>query len=282
MKIDLISRKTRDIVREYFVGTSLRVIEDAFGAAGIECNQDYQPRVVGQRRTLVEQHYATLDFGEADSVGRFLKICENLLLDMEDHANSPGYDHETVRGWMRRLLASLERDGYTLTAGALFRRAKTPGSLRLTELAEGLDAPYVLRQVARIEAAIEDDPRLAIGTSKELVETVCKTLLEDLGEPHDPGWDLPELVKRTRKLLKLVPDDVPDSARAAETIRRLLGNLGAVVSGLAELRNPYGSGHGPSGRAKGLQPRHARLCAFAAIGLCSFLLETHAARKPTS
>ena len=38
------------------------------------------------------------------------------------------------------------------------------------------------------------------------------------------------------KELKLLPDDIPDQAKGVETIRRTLSNLGAIVSGLAEIR----------------------------------------------
>jgi hypothetical protein len=41
----------------------------------------------------------------------------------------------------------------------------------------GTDTNYVLEQITRMETSVENDPRLAIGTAKELVETVCKTFL---------------------------------------------------------------------------------------------------------
>jgi hypothetical protein len=76
---------------------------------------------------------------------------------------------------------------------------------------------------------------LAIETSKELIETVCKTILADRNVTFDRKWELMELVKRSREELKLVPDDVPDSAKAADTIRKQLGNLRMNIetSGLA-------------------------------------------------
>lgn len=61
-------------------------------------------------------------------------------------------------------------------------------------------------------------------------------------------------------------------------MRRLLGNLGNVAQGLAELRNLYGTGHGRTGSAKGLSARHARLAVGSAGTLATFLLETHEER----
>jgi len=57
---------------------------------------------------------------------------------------------------------------------------------------------------------------------------------------------------------------VDDGVKAAETIRALLGNLATVAQRMAELRNPYGTGHGKAAKASGLQPRHARLAVGAA------------------
>jgi hypothetical protein len=72
-----------------------------------------------------------------------------------------------------------------------------------------------------------------------------------------------------------VPDDVPAAAKGAEFIKKLLGNLAVTVQTLTELRNLYGTGHGKSGRTRGLLPRHGRLAAGAAASLASFLYETH-------
>src|SRR5437762_13771247 len=139
---------------------------------------------------------------------------------------------------------------------------------------------YVAQQITRMETALENDPALAIGTAKELVETCCKTILFDRKVPFDKAADLPTLVKAASKALALTPDDIPDKSKAAATIKRLLSNLGNITVGIAELRNSYGTGHGKDGRARGLQPRHARLAVGAATTLAQFLIETHEARVP--
>ena len=70
-------------------------------------------------------------------------------------------------------------------------------------------------------------------------------------------------------------EKLPDRAKVVETIRRTLSNLGAIVSGLAEIRNLYGTGHGKHGKHRGLSARHAKLAAGAAGTLAVFLFETH-------
>ena len=150
------------------------------------------------------------------------------------------------------------------------------------EALAGTDPGYVSQQITRIEAAVVNDPALAIGTAKELVETCCKTILTERGITYGKSADLPELVKLTVKELELTPNDIPEKAKAAEIIKRLLSNLGTITQGVTELRNHYGTGHGKVAGAKGLQARHAKLAAGAATTLAVFLAETHNDRSKSS
>lgn len=143
------------------------------------------------------------------------------------------------------------------------------------KVAVNLNAGYVTQQITRMESSVESDPELAIGTAKEFVETVCKTILRERSIEYSQGEDFTGLVKLTLKSLQLAPDDIPDQAKAVKTIRVLLHNLATVAHGLTELRNPYGSGHGKEARSKGLRARHARLAVGAASTLGVFLFETH-------
>jgi hypothetical protein len=151
----------------------------------------------------------------------------------------------------------------------------SPGITAVKETLSGTDVVYVSQQITRMEAAVLNDPGLAIGTAKELAETCCKTILNERGVEVPPGDNLPQLVKRTARELRLTPSDIPDRAKAVETIRRLLSNLATITSGIAELRNSYGTGHGKAAASKGLGPRHAKLAVGAASTLAVFLAETH-------
>jgi len=153
----------------------------------------------------------------------------------------------------------------------------TPGLVK--SLVEVLSAQYVTQQITRMEAAVESDPELAIGTAKEFVETICKTILRECGVAVSSNVDLPQLVKEVRDQLDLLPEDIPEKAKGAKTIKRVLSNLGTIAQGLAELRGLYGSGHGKHAKVKGLQPRHARLAVGAAATLAVFLFETYQVRR---
>src|SRR3954447_3427963 len=76
---DLISKKTRYEVREYLVGWTLREIEMEFDSADIPRAEDFTPNTTGQRRTLVEQYYRSLDFSRPADAKKFLRVCEGVL-----------------------------------------------------------------------------------------------------------------------------------------------------------------------------------------------------------
>jgi hypothetical protein len=279
---DLVSGNTRLALREYFVGTTLATVADAFEAAGIRCDRDFDPLVSGQRRALVEQFYHSLDFGRWNDVRKLLAVFEHVLDNLEIQASTDQpYQDPSAKQELDKLLRCLRRDGFEWDDGRLVPPADMITISTVHDAIAGLDAPELNRQIARLRDSVNDDPGLAVGTAKEMLETTCKTILENCDIEVDASWDVGELLKRTRKELKLLPDDIPAAARGAETIKRLLSNLGQVGVGLSELRNLYGSGHGRSGYAKGLTPRHARLAVGAVSTLVLFLFETYQARYET-
>ena len=275
MSAELISKKARIELREYFVSTSLGVIATEFDAADVYCDWEYTPPVGGQRRTLVEQYYHGVDWTKWADVRKVLTVYENVLVSLEDRA-------ENGEDWAAKQLKSLknwiERDGFKYERGKLNPVGRHHGLDRFADAVVSLDLPELHRQIQRMHSAIEDDPGLAIGTAKELVESVCKTILDSRNIAYANDADISALVKDARKALGLIPDSIPNSAKGAESIRRLLSNLGNVAQGLGELRNLYGTGHGKVGAAKGLSPRHARLAVGSAATLATFLFETHLER----
>jgi hypothetical protein len=174
-----------------------------------------------------------------------------------------------------QLLERTKISGRPVYIGHFVGSFVTPGLAEAKSVLAGTDPGYVAQQITRMEASVNNDPGLSIGTSKELVETICKTILNDRNIAFSKGADIPELVKLTCKELKLTPDDIADKSKAVETIKRLLSNLATITQGVAELRNHYGTGHGKTTGTKGLQSRHAKLAIGAASTLAVFLIETH-------
>jgi hypothetical protein len=135
------------------------------------------------------------------------------------------------------------------------------------------------QEIERIEAAIDTDPALAIGTAKEMVETCCKHIAEALKIELPANPDMPDLVKAVLKALRLVPEGIPEASKGAQSIKRTLSSLGQITQGLAELRKLYGTGHGRSASHRSLSARHARLAVGAAAAFVEFVVSTYKARS---
>lgn len=268
-RTDLISKRTRNAFREVMVDWTLAEIRTLFDNEGFLPDYEFAPDVTGQRRTLIEQIYHSVDWTDHRNVSRVLGVYQTVVAIMRRIAPDTAVD----------LLENLRRDeigtaGPSFTLPARIHSALQP----LSAFATSMTADQLHTLIERINASIDTDPALAIGTAKELLETTCKTILADLGEEIG-NLDLSDLVKAASKQLKLVPDGVPNEAKGAGAIKKTLRSLAAVVAGLGEMRNLYGSGHGQDGRARGLTARHARLAVGAASTLALFLFDTHQVRK---
>jgi hypothetical protein len=262
---ELISAHTRNSFRDYLVERSvLRTIHQYFDNARIRYDGNYEPHVAGERRTLVEQYYATLDFSSKSDVDKLLHAYKYILIDAQ-----PSDDRD-------RLIWLLSEDGYEFTGSSLEPRIVTIQGLdEISEIASRFDMPHLQAQIMRIQDSVDDDPDLAIGTAKELLETCCKTILQERGIAYTKNDDLSSLIRLVQSVLDLLPHGSPNQPEGGKTVQRLLGNLGGIVRSTNELRNAYGTGHGKSGRTTGLQPRHARLAVGAASTLATFLWESH-------
>lgn len=283
MSQELLSIKTRQVFRENMVGWVLREITDEFDAAKVDCDLSHQPAVIGQRRTLVEQYYHAVDWTDPAQVRRVLQVFENVLHRAEKLAEEVSFTpewQEQRKKEVEKLIHFLQRDGFQWVGGRIVSGTGIASLASIKDTATGFDARHMTDQIRRMESAVESDPSLAIGTAKELIETCCKTILAERGKPVSGTPDVSTLTKETLKELKLVPEGIPDAARGAEVIKRLLSNLGTIGNGLAELRGLYGTGHGKHGSATGLGARHAKLAVGAAATLAVFLFETHKETKP--
>jgi len=155
---------------------------------------------------------------------------------------------------------------------------KNPLASVAIELKEKFSSEYLSAQIDLMLKMQSENPTEAIGKAKELIESCCKTILDENAIEWDKNWDVGQLTGETVKLLKLMPKDIPDTAPAATEMKAILGNLRSIATNLAALRNPYGSGHGKSAKYRGLEERHAKLAVGSSITLASFLWDTHEKR----
>ena len=53
---------------------------------------------------------------------------------------------------------------------------------------DGPIAEFIEQQIDAIENAVESVPDFAFDLSKTLIESVCKTVLADIGQSANPNW----------------------------------------------------------------------------------------------
>lgn len=156
---------------------------------------------------------------------------------------------------------------------------KTPLASMAVKLKKQFSSAYLSSQIDLMLKMQSENPTDAIGKAKELVESCCKTILDENEIKWEKNWDIGQLTSSALKLLKLMPKDIPETAHSSAEMKAILGNLRAIATNLAALRNPYGSGHGKSATYKGLEERHAKLAVGSSITLVSFLWDTYEKRE---
>ena len=142
-----------------------------------------------------------------------------------------------------------------------------------------LDGPIVElieNQIEAIENALENVPDFAFDLSKTLVESVCKTVLEDIGQPANPKWEVHELLKETTNRLNLLPRNHPNPGKTRGSVQKTIRGMLQTIQGLCELRNDYGmASHGRDVFSARLDLRQATLAAQAADTIVTFLYRIH-------
>ena len=154
----------------------------------------------------MEQYYAAIDFNSRNDVGKLLVAYGEIVLRM----NRDGFG-ETVKDNLLRLM---KRDGYNFDGESFvpLPSKQQPPIEAIRSFATSFDLPGLRAEIDRLAYAAEDDPSLAVGTAKEMVETICKTILRDRGVTSQ-GEDLPQLVRTVAKELSLLPDSIPAHAK---------------------------------------------------------------------
>lgn len=113
-----------------------------------------------------------------------------------------------------------------------------------------------------------ENPQRAIGAAKELVESVCRTVLRLVNEPTpETTADCATVITLTLDALALTKAGIEDAKMGAKLVPQCIQHLYAVVDSFAEV-----------GNAHGLSSRHARLVVGAAMTFANFVASTYLER----
>lgn len=119
------------------------------------------------------------------------------------------------------------------------------------------------------------DPEGAITSSRTLLETVCKHILDEMEVPYNnKNIEMSELYRLVSKKLNLSSDQ-----HSENIFKQILGGCSAIVNGLGTLRNRLGDAHGKGRMAVKPSPRHAELAVNLAGSMALFLISTWHSQK---
>jgi len=139
---------------------------------------DADPDVGGMRVSRFQSYMDQVDWTDHSHVDMALRVFETALVD---------FGEQYLAG-MRR---SLMRDGYSFVDG---RITGGPIATTVRECSlSAVDDPAAIREhLDRISRTLaEDDPRLAIGSAKELIESTAKLVLRSRGLEVNDRDDFP-------------------------------------------------------------------------------------------
>ena len=154
--------------------------------------------------------------------------------------------------------------------------------INLGELLVSIRFDTAKRDLDRALASSQTDPEDAVTAACSMVESVCRSLLRELGESIPNKKDIQGLYNALKRPLGLSPDRSDMDSRIADDVRRVLSGLFTVTAGIGSLRTHGGDAHGRERGSARLDARIARLSVHAASTLALFLIETWKRKKNRS
>ena len=180
------------------------------------------------------------------------------------------------RVYVKDILASVASETIEAIAGDLgldVPGSVAPAARALTDYLRDSGSAVCRKDFGRALDAVTADPAAAVGLACTTMESICKAILEGLGQPFPKDESLQSLLRNVTQHLSLSPE-----GHADVDIKRVLGGLFNVGAGLSILRTKYSTFHGKGARQYRLGPRHARLAVNSLAAAGQFLLETYAER----
>tara|TARA_R110002096_G_scaffold151230_1_gene313525 strand:- start:1108 stop:2118 length:1011 start_codon:yes stop_codon:yes gene_type:complete len=259
-KIDQIFDMTKGYVLDFSNRTFGEFFEDELridiDAPMYEANGDSKAK---RLRTLLE-----IEPGE---------VVAKVLRSLWQHKLATGPIEESVQTTQ---LSQLEEICERVSGEHVVRAAS---SLKTT--AKILDLDTVNRDLARAMDNISKDPEDAITAACSTIESVCRSILLELGLSLPNKKDLKSLFNATIPPLQLNPNRTNVQSDIATDVRKTLSGLASVVDGIGALRTHAGDAHGREKGFTRIDARIAELAVNSANTVALFLIKTWRKRYPT-
>lgn len=201
------------------------------------------------------------------------------------HPTVRGTINPIAKGYLDKINNLLKYDGYQIlptkskSGRAIYGWKKIQKDhvlfKNLEKVKENFNSDYIDKQIEIMVNMADDHPNLAIGKSKELIESCAKTILKNQKIDFDNNMELGPLVKKTYQSLNIHSSSLDKNNKHYSTAIKILGNLSAITQNMAELRNNYGDGHGKDNTFQNLPPRYAHLAIGSATTVVRFMWDSY-------
>lgn len=269
---EILSRATRNEFREAFTCFTLFEITTMFDAGELSPNANHTPTVGGQRRGLVEQYYAAIDFTDPENVQQVLKAYEEILLKL-DAPGTTRIDDQKCKEIIPKLLMRMEYDGFRYEQRR-FISDRFATQILQTPSIVSLTSSSIEEHIEKARDKItQKDFAGAITNAYTLVEDFLKEILKQVNAPFKEGeGDIRSLYISVSDALNLNPK----GENLESHLRTILQGLKSVIGGLYEVANKASDRH-----ARKCSPaeRHAKLAVNSALTICEFVLDSYRHQK---
>lgn len=277
MKIkEFVPAGIRVFVRDMTSGILLREIRSMWESEGFTEPSPIEP-IGGERVSLYEAYIRQVDWTSHAQVERALRVFQETLLEVWD--SWPEEFSATRDREFEKLTRKIEAAGLEVSEKWLIQPRL--GLQFSPEDLKGISDPGAIYvHLDRLSRALRDsDPESVIGQAKELVETTAKLILRERKVEYDAKLEMRPLLKKAQRSVGVWDGNTNLGPDKIQAVRQILNGASNVALGLAELRNSYGTGHGPGSLRSGLEQRHAELAVNAARLWCDMMLTTYASES---
>lgn len=197
------------------------------------------------------------------------KVLEKLL---DYKRESEGSLHPSIKPQVDWLIELIKRLQLVQT---------TPAINELNNSSNILSLDTVVRDIHRATEATQTDPESAVTSACSLVESMCRSILIELGEDLPLKKDLKSLFNAVKKPLGLSPDRTDMNPEILDDVRKVLSGLATLIEGIGALRTHGGDAHGREKGFRRIDARIANLAVNSASTTALFLMETWQKKFPS-
>lgn len=200
---------------------------------------------------------------DPDSQNKFITV-------MFQKVENPAYKH------VLKIKDALANYGLQYIRGGSITDGSAAPTKSLSDLIRNRDLPSINEEFEKALENVTSNPREAVLAACNILESICKTFIEDGGLAMPAKKDLQGVWKIIKDELGFDISKIQD-----KDLIQILSGLFSTVSGIGALRTHASAAHAEGRTRYIIKPRHARLAVHSAHTAAMFIIESWDEKKAT-